>query len=256
MAREFAVTSLRSIFLEHKLEFQTSEIAKYKTNVQMGGAAIIFLTYIFKNTGADRYILAAICVAACVAVLVYYAVTRSVGLRAFSVAFMLTIAFTGRMIFSPPRFIQVCFAIVLFFTLVSGIQYALRGWHERPRKSLKLKARHWHLLLFYPVVLSGIFVGTLCYTKLMTWAVILIFALEFAGRGLDNHVTYCGRMLPLPTELVKSALQIVGGLCALGAGYLKFHDSPVVFALSLVFVVILTSTYNILIFYRNRDLLL
>jgi diacylglycerol kinase len=168
---------------------------------------------------------------------------------------MMTVAFATRMLLSPAASIAVFITIVLFFTLLSGLQYAVNGWREITRKSLRLQPRQWYLLLFYSLVLPAILVGTLHYTKLMTWAVIVTFAIEFAGRGLDNHVTYCGKELHRPSELAKSALQMLAGATALFAGFYEFHGHHVLFASALTAVVAVTCVYNSLIFYRNRGLL-
>jgi len=256
IAREFGITTLRGIFLEHKLNFKTTEFAKYKTNVQWGGAGFIFLTFIFKDSPVGLAIIVAISIVGSILVLIYHVISGPAGPRALFAAFMFTLVFLVRTVLPSSAAIMVFIAIVLFFTLLSGFQYAVNGWHELSRKSLKLKPRHWYLLLFYSVILPAIFVGTLYYTRLMTWAVIVIFAFEFAGRGLDNHITYCGKELHPPTEYAKSAAQMLGGTAALFAGYLQFVGYQPTSALALIGAVIITCIYNCLIFYRNHALLL
>jgi phosphatidylglycerophosphate synthase len=256
MAREFLVTSLRSIFFENNLEWKTSELAKYKTNIQMGGAGIIFLTYLFRDSSFDQVILLFMAVTVSLAALTYYVKTRRHGTRVVISVSLMTGVFLVGSLFDPYTAISIYVFTVLFISIFSGLQYVLDAWRQLSPRAVLLKKENLHKFIYYPLIFPVIFVGVLYYAKVMTWAVILIFSWEFASSGLENHMNSIGKKLSPAFEYLKSTIQIVGGVAILVTGFFQISTDPLIFTVILAIITASTSALNALYFYNHRSLLL
>jgi len=253
MVREFAVTFLRSIFLEQKVEFKTSELAKYKTNVQMGGAAILFLLYTLSDSGLDRIFLGIPAGLSLIGLIIYHLVLKKSGLRAIAAVILLGGAFLVRLSMTPENTTIFIYTVILFFAILSGFLYAHTGWRELPHTIPLFTTRYMVSLIYYPLIFPLLFVGAVPYVKYMIWAVILLLSLEFANSGLDNHITYLGRKMKNIFEYIKILVQVLSGLLIVLTGMKTGTFDSILIVVCLVSCVVVTTIYTLMMFYRYRS---
>jgi hypothetical protein len=222
----------------------------------MGGAGIIFLTYLFKDSSLDLVILFIVAVAVSIVSLTYYVKTRRNGIRVITSITLMAGVFLVRFMFSPYTAIKIYIFTVLFISIFSGLQYVLDAWRQLSPRTVILKKENLHKFIYYPIIFPVIFVGVLYYAKVMTWAVILIFSWEFASGGLENHMNSVGKKLSPAFEYLKSSIQIVGGVTILIAGFFQISNDPLLFTIILAIITASTSALNALYFYNHRSLLL
>lgn len=208
--RELAVTALRSIALEEGFRFRTSKIAKLKTTVQMAGAGIILLIWLYPRDRTIFAILGAVFAGGVVPALVSLLRLRAPGWMAWSSAGFFGAAFTIRLFLSPIPAIVVTTAVIVAITLYSGAEYALGMRHvlaarfaRAPVEAARLAGLALAVPLFYLPALDRPDDPTL--------AILGLLAAELAEGGLDNSLVQMGFVRTAAPDLARSGIQAACG---------------------------------------------
>src|SRR5262245_12185613 len=122
--RELAVTALRTIALEEGFSFKTSAIAKLKTTVQMAGAGLILLIWLFPNDATILGILAVATLGFCTPVIVSAVRGRRPGWMAWSSAALGVVLFLTRWVLPQKQAIFALMSLIVAITVYSGLEYA------------------------------------------------------------------------------------------------------------------------------------
>ena len=214
--RELAVTALRSIALEDGFSFKTSSIAKLKTTVQMAGAGIVLIVWLFP---ADREILTILSIAAagfCIPLVVAFFRGRRPGWMAWSSAALGGAILALRWALPRQSAIFGLMALIVAITLYSGAEYAWGMRHvlrARFRRSPLEAVRLAGLSLAVPVF----YLPALDRPDDPTFAILALLAAEFAEGGLDNSLVQFGRARGAGADLLRSGVQALCGAVLLWA---------------------------------------
>jgi cardiolipin synthase (CMP-forming) len=214
--RELAVTALRSIALEEGFTFRTSNIAKLKTTVQMAGAGLMLLVWLYPDRRAIGPVLGVIFAGALVPAAWALAHRHRPGWMAWSAAGFFGAALLTRLLLPPPASIVVIMAVIVAITLYSGAEYAwgMRGvLAERFRRSPLEAFRLAGLSLVVPVF----YLPALDRSDDPTVAILGLLAAEFAQGGLDNSLAQMGHARGVAPDLTRSAVQAACGILLLWA---------------------------------------
>jgi len=208
--RELGVTALRSVAIEEGFRFRTSELAKLKTVVQMGGAGFMLLIWLFPQ---DRHIqtILALAVAGSLVPTIVDAVRGRLPTRNSIWSFVLVGGIAGfRLLLAPVQAMTAILVVIVGFTLVSGLEYA---WEMRrvlasrirriPIDALRLPALSFAVPLLYLPALER--------NGAPTMAILVLLAAELAVGGLDNSLVQMGRRRGPWPDLVRAGIQIAGG---------------------------------------------
>jgi CDP-diacylglycerol--glycerol-3-phosphate 3-phosphatidyltransferase len=208
--RELAVTALRSIALEEGFTFQTSNIAKLKTIVQMAGGGGVLLLWLFPS---DRTIIPLLLlgfVAACYPVARALAKKTAPGWMAWSSAGLVGALVVTRFLLPPQQTILVVMLVIVALTLYSGAEYAWVMRHvlaarfrRSPLEALRLAGLSLATPVFYLTALDR--------SDDPTVAILLLLATELAAGGLDNSLVQMGHARSAAPDLMRSGIQAVCG---------------------------------------------
>ncbi len=214
--RELAVTALRSIALEEGFSFKTSSIAKLKTTVQMAGAGLILVIWLFPDDAAIHRILAVGAVAFAAPVAVALLRGRRPGWMSFTSAGLGLIVFAIRYALPLEAAIVVLMSVIVIITLYSGAEYAwgmrhvLRARFVRaPIEAVRLAALSLTVPVFYLPAIDR--------PDDPTFAVLGLLAAEFAAGGLDNSLVQMGHVRGPGPDLVRAGIQGACGIILLWA---------------------------------------
>lgn len=214
--RELAVTALRSIAFEEGFSFRTSSIAKLKTTVQMAGAGIILVVWLFPNDRSIRPILLVAGAAFCLPVVVAALRRFRPGWMAWSSAGFGVAILGMRWFLEVQPAILAIMTVIVAITLYSGAEYAwgMRGvLQERfvrsPREALRLAGLSLAVPLFYLPALDR--------ADDPTVAILALLAAEFAASGLDNSLVQLGHLRGPGSDLLRSGIQGGCGIVLLWA---------------------------------------
>lgn len=209
--RELGVTALRSVALEEGFQFKTSELAKLKTVVQMGGAGFMLLLWLFPEDRQIETILGVAFAVSLVPAVVDLSRRRLPGRNAIWSAVLVGTIVAFRFVFPPVRAMTWVLIMIVGFTVVSGLEYV---WGMRrvladrirriPVESLRLPA----LSLAVPVL----YLPALERSGAPTMAILVLLAAEIAVGGLDNSLVQMGRRRGPVADLFRAALQIACGI--------------------------------------------
>jgi CDP-diacylglycerol--glycerol-3-phosphate 3-phosphatidyltransferase len=218
--RELAVTALRSIAIEERFSFKTSDVAKIKTALQMGGGGFILLIWLVPDRAAILAVLFAT-----TAVMALWNLAFLVRLRwprweaAWSLGLTAALA-ADRALLAPEPAIRMIMAAVLGFTLYSGAEYV---WGMRQVLGARFRRHPIELVRLGGLSLAvplG-FLPALAWSESPSFTVLLVLAAEIAAGGLDNSLVQAGRSRGPRPDLYRSAAQLaLGGalLLALATG--------------------------------------
>ena len=210
--RELAVTRLRSIALEERFSLPTSGVAKLKTTAQMAGSGYLLLIWMFPERRTILPILFAVAAGACLVPVLAYARGRTPGWRAWWGMGLLGLVAGWRALASASSTMVMILSIALFFTVVSGVEYAWKmrrvlaqRFRRSPVELLRLVALSLVLpLLWLPALKDG--------TGGHPYLVLGMLAAELAIGGLDNSLAQAGYSRAAGWDLCRTGIQAVCGL--------------------------------------------
>lgn len=223
--RELAVTVLRSIAIEEGFQFRTSAVAKLKTTVQMAGAGFMLLIWLFPQGRHIGPLLAVAAVLGAVPLLVLVLRGRRPGWMPISAAVLIASVGLARLLLDPWPAIFSIMAVILGFTVYSGLEYAfgmrrvlVARFRRAPIEALRLAG----LSLAVP----AFFLPALEFPEAPSYTTLCLLCAELASGGLDNSLTQAGVRRAPTFDLARSGFQIAAGLVVLGA--LRFLNDPLV----------------------------
>lgn len=214
--RELAVTALRSIALEEGFSFKTSSIAKLKTTVQMAGAGMILIVWLFPEDRTIFTILAVTTAGFCVPVAVAVSRGRRPGWMAFASAGFGGALLAIRWFLAPMPSIVVLMTVIVAITLYSGAEYAWgmrrvlsARFRRAPIEALRLAGLSLAVPVFYLPAIDR--------PDDPTFAILALLAAEFAEGGLDNSLAQMGHARGAIPDLLRSSIQAACGAVLLWA---------------------------------------
>jgi phosphatidylglycerophosphate synthase len=214
--RELAVTALRSIAFEEGFSFKTSNIAKLKTTVQMAGAGMILIVWLFPAERTIFTILSITTAAFCVPAVVALARGRRPGWMALSSAGFGGAVLALRWFLSSMQTVVALMTVIVAITLYSGAEYA---WGMRrvlgarflrsPIEALRLAGLSLAVPVFYLPALDR--------PDDPTFSILGLLAAEFAVGGVDNSLAQMGHARGAIPDLLRSGIQAACGAILLWA---------------------------------------
>jgi len=246
LSREFAVTFLRGIALRRDIDFRTSEIAKYKTTIQMIGAAFILLVAMFRDSPEIQPILALITFAAFSVPLVFIAMGKKIGHRSIVGPSFILLGYVLRLALPYEACLQAYMLVITLVTLFTGISYFRACLDNLSRSNKPLLPREIFFLIATSVVMPSILFYTYSHHRKMAWVYILIFSFEFIIMSVENLLKkqeekeyFLVNLIIVASQILLAATaafllilyphwafalsqSIVYGLCALTFGYTLF----------------------------------
>jgi cardiolipin synthase len=199
LVREIGVTELRAIHESRGLHFETSEMAKYKTSIQMIGGGVIILNHLF---GSSLWVMVPMgALLGFGAWLLWYVRMRPKRARMRAVTFLVLVgwATSMRLFFSHSEAILAIMALVCGATLLSGVHYAAKSvkvWSkvERGENLWVIVASLVNLAVVFP----AIFLSALGLKVASVWLALAILCSELAIGGMNSlwasshrHRHYC-----------------------------------------------------------------
>jgi len=224
--REFAVTVLRSIALEERVEFRTSRVAKLKTSVQMAGAGFIFLYWLFPSGPTLTAVQVGAVVGAIAAPALGWARGRTPGWRAWSGFVLVSFAGCARWFLDVSAAVLALSGIIVAFTVYSGLEYfwGLRRPLAARFRRVPLDALR---LVALAVVVPVGFLPAMQRPGAPIWAILAVVALELAAGGIDNALAQVGTVRGPGPDLLRAVLQAAA---AVGMVAVLVAHGPVVLA--------------------------
>ena len=128
--REFTVTELRSIHGSRGIHFQTSELAKCKTAIQMIGGAVIILNDIFRSSWVILIPLGGFLLFTLALAKRTYEKNGRLGPRIITLVTLVAWALGTRCVFPYTTTIWAIMLLVVGVTILSGLQYVLETWRH------------------------------------------------------------------------------------------------------------------------------
>jgi CDP-diacylglycerol--glycerol-3-phosphate 3-phosphatidyltransferase len=212
--REISVTALRSIAIEEQFGFRTSRVAKLKTTVQMVGAGMLLLVWMFPRDAVIVSILGAIAAGSLLPLAGAAVRGTQPGWGAtWGAGLFVSVALT-RVALTAAHASMVIMSVILVFTLLSGLEYfwgmrrvLAARFRRRPIDALRLAGPSLAVpaLLVPAIELPGGPAGL----------IMGILAAELAVGGLDNSLVHAGGGRGPGADLLRSAIQGAAGVCLL-----------------------------------------
>lgn len=255
LAREFAVTFLRGIAVKRDLAFRTSEIAKYKTTIQMIGAAFILLVGMFKDAPEIHAVLAGITVFAFSFPLIFFIMGKKIGHRSIVGPGFILLGYLLRQALPYETCLQAYMVVITFVTLFTGVSYFAECLEKLRKCHKPLALREVFFLLATSLVMPSLLFYIYSHHQKMAWVYILIFSFEFIIMSLENLLNWTEEKRYFLLKAVTVGLQMVLGLLA---AFLLFLYPGWAFSLSEIIVYIifaLTLGYALFKITIHRDLL-
>jgi cardiolipin synthase len=251
--REYTVTELRSIHGSGGQRFSTSELAKYKTTIQMMGGGVLILFDIFRSSQLV-FIPLGILFSFAVSVAIWtYRKQGRLGLRSFTFVTLAASVCMMRLLLPYETTTLIVMVIVVVMTLASGLQYLLETWRQmggylRERFGTKEWASFVGISLAFPVI----YVSTLYSREVAVWMVIGILSLEFATGGLTNFLTTLRKSSSYMPQTIK--ILFVNGAGLVGLMLTLFSAPTPARALNTLMLVVLAVSlvYCVRYFYIHR----
>jgi cardiolipin synthase (CMP-forming) len=190
LVREYAVTELRSIHGSRGVQFRTSELAKYKTTIQMIGGSVIILNDIFRDNWVVLIPLSGFFLFTLALAYRIHRKRGRLGPRIITLVILVGWALAMRCAFAYTITNWAIMALVVGATLVSGIQYAVRTWmHLGDHRRRSFGIAEWGSFVGVSFFFPAIYLSTLQAQTVATWVIIAIFSVEFITGGLNNLLT-------------------------------------------------------------------
>jgi CDP-diacylglycerol--glycerol-3-phosphate 3-phosphatidyltransferase len=214
LSREFAVTFLRGIALKRDISFRTSEIAKYKTTIQMIGAAFILFVAMFQGSPEIQTVLALITIFAFSIPLIFIVMGKKIGHRSTVGPGFILLGYVLQRTLPYEVCLNVYMLVITFVTLFTGISYFIECMKKLAQCNKPLF--RWEIL--YMVASSMVMPSILFYTfrhhQKITWVYILIFSFEFIVMSLETLLKKTEENRYFLINVAKIALQITLGAVA------------------------------------------
>lgn len=214
--REYAVTELRSIHGARKSTFRTSELAKYKTTIQMIGGGVIILNEIF---GPSPWVFLPLGSLFLFTIGVAWQ-ARKAGLRSGlrGLTFMVLVAWALAMRWQFPyeEVNWAIMALVTSVTVMSGLHYAYHSW--RLMGSELSRSFNWGdgaAFLGISLIFPSIFVAVAGLPQTSIWLVLAVLASEMLVGGLNNLSVVSDVPLRYAPGRIRMAILNGAGLTAL-----------------------------------------
>jgi CDP-diacylglycerol--glycerol-3-phosphate 3-phosphatidyltransferase len=251
--REYTVTELRSIHGSGGLQFRTSELAKYKTTIQMiGGGAIIGIEIFGPHRGVFVGLGVLMLFGIILAVRTYLKNGR-LGPRI--ITFLVLVAWGSgmRCVFSYQVVELAIMALIVGVTCISGFQYVTQTWrHLGGYLRERFGSREWASFVGISLAFPIIYVSTLYSKEVATWMIIAILSLEFAVGGLKNLVTTLKASSTYDPQLTKTILLNGAGLVGLLLILLSVPERTLILNAILLVVLLASLIYCLMSFYTHR----
>jgi CDP-diacylglycerol--glycerol-3-phosphate 3-phosphatidyltransferase len=208
--RELAVTALRTIALEEGFSFKTSAVAKLKTTVQMAGAGLILLIWLFPADATILLILGVASLGFCTPAIVAVFRGRQPGWMAWSSAALGILLLLTRWVLPQKQAIFAIMCGIVAITLYSGAEYAWEMRHvlkarfsRSPIEAMRLAGLSLAVPVFYLPALDR--------NDDPTFAILGLLAAEFAQGGVDNSLAQMGYARGPAADLARSGIQAACG---------------------------------------------
>ncbi len=237
LIRETAITELRSLASVARAELKTSNMGKYKTNVQGWGCGGILLHYILWD---NLFVFEAIVgtVGIILTVLGIWSWIRNGKLSPAWVIGAGSVDFNAiaRLFLPTYQVIMIFWIFIMLITVYSGLEYlaiAFNPIRNGLSASNKKRITVTSILNSFISVMGPLFpaiIGLIDYT----WAAFAI-SFELAMLGIENHLAMTGHPLPFRMKLFKLGLQVITAGCILLVITTNiFHNASVFAWMSLV----------------------
>jgi cardiolipin synthase len=254
--REYTVTELRSVHGSGGVRFHTSELAKYKTTIQMIGVGVIIMNEIFQSHWSV-FIPYSLLLLFTIG-LALWTLNRHGSLGPRTITFMSLVAWTFamRILFSGSVTNLAIMSLIVAVTLISGFQYIL---HTRRHLTEYVRSHfgveEWASFIGIGLAFPIIYVSMLYAKEIAVWMVIVILSVEFATGGLNNFLTTSRSSSRYRPETAKILLLITPGLAGLMLFVLSVPDRTWILNALLLFVLLTSLLFCVRAFYRNRHAL-
>jgi CDP-diacylglycerol--glycerol-3-phosphate 3-phosphatidyltransferase len=251
--REYVVTELRSIHGSHGAQFKTSELAKYKTTIQMIGGAVIIFNGILGDHWAAFVPLGGFFLFTLALARWTYLRHGRLGPRIITFVTLVGWALGMRAFFPYQTTNWAIMALVMGITLLSGIQYVYQTWrHLGSFLRRQPGLAQWASFVGIGFAFPAIYLSALSFREAEAWIIILVLSLEFATGGLNNLLATLRARAPYIPPTTKIIILNAAGL--LGLAFLALPLPGRIRMLNaLLFLGLLASlVYCARTFYLNR----
>jgi CDP-diacylglycerol--glycerol-3-phosphate 3-phosphatidyltransferase len=257
LMREYLVTELRSIHGSKGVKFKTSELAKYKTAIQMIAGGAIICMDIFRGSNWVFAPLGAFWASTVAMNLIYYRSTKTIGDRSVAFFVLASFAIILRATLHYLMAIWILMAVVLAITLLSGLSYSFQTWRSLGSHILlSFGTKEWVSFLGLGLAFPLIYVSSLYWDDTPVGLVIAILSAEFAMGGLKNSLITLGPSSPYMPQPLKALLMDGMGIAALFVLIVSLpHHTFIVNGLLLA-VFVGSIAEGIRLFYHHRQLIL
>ena len=254
--REFSITELRSVHGAGGIRFQTSELAKYKTTIQMIGGGVIIGLDIFKSDWTIFIPMGLMVLFALTLAVRSYLRNGRLNARVVTFASLVLLTFALRLIAPYKAIIWLIMAFIVVITLLSGMQYVAKSWEvlgDYLRKNFSAGA--WITFLGIGIVFPAVYLAMLYFDGVAVWIIIAILCVEFAVGGLNNLLTTLKENASYVTQSAKTVVIVGAGLIGLSAVFWPDGDRIQVLNILLVAVLIAVIAYCITVVFKNSRFL-
>lgn len=215
LIRETAITELRSLASVAHAELKTSNMGKYKTNVQGWGCGGILLHYILW----DNLLVFELIVGTVGVILTALGIWSWIKNGKLSPAWIIgagSVDFNviARLFLPTHQVIIIFWIFIMLITVYSGLEYlavAVKPIRDGLSESNKKRITVTSVLNSFISVMGPLFpaiIGLINYT----WAAFAI-SFELAMLGIENHLAMSGHPLPFRMKLFKLGLQVISVGC-------------------------------------------
>lgn len=187
VVREFAVTELRILYEARGISLKTSELAKYKTSIQMIGGGVIILIHLFGDSSWVFMPLGALFLFT--VWLFWYVRKRSTKAILRAATFLVLVAWATSMrgLLPYQGAILAIMGLVCASTVLSGIHYMLQSLKVlRESTDGPIRWSSLACLVSSVLLLPSIFLGALVQKEIWAWPVLGVLGFELAIGGLTG----------------------------------------------------------------------
>jgi cardiolipin synthase (CMP-forming) len=209
--RDFLVTSLRTSMMLRDAPMRTSNLAKFKTAIQMVGIGYVVFYLALHLSSPDHWVVwIMLCAPPLIplSLILYRLVTgKKQGVRSWSMLALMIVAIAIRCVFDANWTSYIMLTAITGLTVYSGLSYMVDAWSALKGKPGGIKEAGRFLLDGVLVPVSFLLVLGRYETWGVSAAIISTFSLELAAGGLANLLA-SNRIRPrFRWVLLKSALQ-------------------------------------------------
>ncbi|MFC1668983.1 CDP-alcohol phosphatidyltransferase family protein [Spirochaetota bacterium] len=209
LLRESIITELRSLSAVAKCAIKTSDMGKYKTNVQGWGSGVLLLLYItWDNLILFEAIIGTAAVVITFLMIFFWIRTRKLSLAWIIGALSLDSLAIGRLALPTYDVILYLFIFMMLFTVYSGIEYMYIALKPTMAGLLKSNQKNLFTVSMLNSIISIIvpLVPAVLGLYQYVWAAVAI-SFELAQLGIENHISMTDLVLPYRAKLIKLLLQ-------------------------------------------------